>query len=90
MNFLLGGGGTSELMGILVGHLYYFVMMKYPAEQGTTLLQTPEILYRYLPNQQARTYMAPERPTARPSQGSNPTTTTGYNWGQGRRLEDWR
>lgn len=89
MNFLLGGGGMSELIGILVGHLYYFVMMKYPAEQGVTLLQTPQFLYNYLPNNQPAPFMAPNRPN-RPDPTSAPTSTapTGYNWGRGRRLED--
>lgn len=90
MNFLLGGGGMSELMGILVGHLYYFVMMKYPAEQGITLLQTPQFLYSYFPNTAAGTpYVAPERLNRQvPSnQPRNPTSNT-YNWGRGHRLED--
>lgn len=86
MNFILGGGGISELIGIIVGHLYYFVMMKYPAEQGITLLRTPQILYNYLPND------SPTPPTAsRPvpnAQPSGPATPTGYSWGRGRRLED--
>lgn len=90
MNFLLGGGGMSELIGILVGHLYYFVMMKYPAEQGVTLLQTPQILYNYLPNTQATPYVVPDRPSRpvpRPTSAAS-AGPTGYNWGRGRRLED--
>lgn len=89
MNFLLGGGGMSELIGILVGHLYYFVMMKYPAEQNVTLLRTPQIIYNYLPNTQATPYVASDRPS-RPAPRSIPTAAgpTGYNWGRGRRLED--
>lgn len=90
MNFLLGGGGLSELVGILVGHMYYFVMMKYPAEQGVTLIQTPQILHNYLPNTQATPYVAPDRPirpnVSRPAPAA--TNPTGYNWGRGRRLED--
>lgn len=90
VNFMLGGGGMSDLVGIIVGHLYYFVMMKYPAEQGVTLVQTPQFMYDYLPNHQAASYMAPERPTRQnPSAtGQNPTAPTGYHWGRGRRLDD--
>lgn len=89
VNFLLGGGGMSELIGIIVGHLYYFVMMKYPAEQGITLLRTPQILYRYLPNSQPPTFEPPGRPTRNDStSGTGPTAPTGHNWGRGRRLED--
>lgn len=90
MNFLLGGGGISELVGILVGHLYYFVMIKYPAEQGVTLLQTPQLLYTYLPSNQPAPFMAqPDRP-ARPAPGSGAASagSTGYNWGRGQRLEE--
>lgn len=89
MNFLLGGGGMSELVGIIVGHLYYFVMMKYPAEQGVTLLQTPQLLYKYFPNNQPASYVAPERLFRQNAgQASAPTAPSGYNWGRGRRLED--
>lgn len=95
MNFLLGGGGISELAGILVGHLYYFVMMKYPADQGVTLLQTPQFLYRLFPDGGQAAFMAPSQPTARTAQpvpraatAAGATAPTGYNWGRGRRLED--
>ena len=90
VNFMLGGGGISELIGILVGHMYYFVMMKYPAEQGVTLLQTPQFLYSYFPNSRPTVFVAPNRPTQPVSNASQaPTNTpTSYNWGRGRRLED--
>lgn len=88
-NFMLGGGGISELVGIIVGHLYYFVMLKYPAEQGVTLLQTPAFFYNYLPNHPAASYMAPERPSRpTPAPGQTPASPTGYQWGRGRRLDD--
>lgn len=88
VNFLLGGGGMSELMGILVGHLYFFVMLKYPAEQGVTLLNTPQILYKYLPTHPAAAYVNPERPIRPAPAASQPSAPTGYHWGRGRRLED--
>lgn len=90
MNFVLGGGGMSELVGIIVGHLYYFVMLKYPADQGVTLVQTPRFFYNYLPNHEAANFMAesrPVRPTA-PNHGPTPASPTGYHWGRGRRLDD--
>lgn len=92
VNFMLGGGGLYELIGILVGHLYYFVMMKYPADQGITLLQTPQILYTYFPNAQPATFVPPNRPTrpgtSTPATGAAATGPASYNWGRGRRLED--
>jgi len=34
-----------ELVGILIGHLYYFLMFKYPLEfGGPALLSTPSIM----------------------------------------------
>lgn len=37
--------GVNELIGILVGHLYYFLKYRYPEEYGgRELIHTPEIL----------------------------------------------
>lgn len=50
-NAILRGGGINELMGILVGHLYFFLAFKYPQDHGgAALIQTPQFLYNYLPN----------------------------------------
>lgn len=44
-NMILRGGGMNELIGILVGHSYYFLMFKYPQDfGGRTFLSTPQIL----------------------------------------------
>ena len=35
-----------ELVGILIGHLYFFLTFKYPQDYGgISLLQTPQILW---------------------------------------------
>jgi len=50
-NMIIRGGGLGELIGIAVGHLYFFLMFKYPQEaNGTRLISTPSILYKYFPN----------------------------------------
>ena len=37
--------GMNELIGILVGHLYYFLKYRYPEEYGgRELIHTPEFL----------------------------------------------
>ena len=37
--------GVNELIGILVGHLYYFLKYRYPEEYGgRELIRTPEFL----------------------------------------------
>ena len=40
-----------ELCGILIGHMYFFLMFKYPQDfGGPSLLSTPDFLYKYFPN----------------------------------------
>lgn len=44
-NMIMRGGGLNELIGILVGHFYYFLMFKYPQDYGgRSFLTTPQIL----------------------------------------------
>ena len=48
-NMIIAGGGFMELIGILIGHLYFFLMFTYPQDfGGPSLLSTPQIFYRYL------------------------------------------
>merc|ERR1712179_834013 len=50
-NLIISGGGIMELIGILIGHMYFFLMFKYPQDYGgPALLATPGILYKYFPN----------------------------------------
>merc|ERR1712080_378094 len=50
-NMIIAGGGVMELVGILIGHLYFFLMFKYPQDfGGPSLLSTPGILYQWFPN----------------------------------------
>lgn len=45
-NLVIAGGGTMEFVGIVVGHLYFFLAMQYPQEFGGPMwLNTPQILY---------------------------------------------
>lgn len=49
---IIAGGGIMELVGILVGHLYFFLTFKYPQELGgPALLQTPAFLKQWFPDQ---------------------------------------
>uniref|UniRef100_A0A1I7T265 Derlin n=1 Tax=Caenorhabditis tropicalis TaxID=1561998 RepID=A0A1I7T265_9PELO len=50
-NAILRGGGTNELVGIFVGHAYFFVALKYPDEYGVDLISTPEFLHRLIPDE---------------------------------------
>merc|ERR1740128_1028622 len=50
-NLIIAGGGAMELAGILIGHLYFFLVFKYPQDfGGPALLRTPQFLYNYFPN----------------------------------------
>lgn len=44
-SLIAGGNPIDDLIGIFVGHIYYFVMDKYPADTGRTLIKTPKFLY---------------------------------------------
>lgn len=44
-NLILSNGSTYSLVGILVGHLYYFLKIKYPQELGgPSYLETPSLM----------------------------------------------
>jgi derlin-1 len=50
-NLVIAGGGIMELIGILIGHMYFFLMFKYPQDfGGPSLLATPQFLYNWFPN----------------------------------------
>lgn len=68
-NLIVGRGGATELVGILVGHLYYFLMFKYPQDfGGTSFISTPQILYKYFPNQRVMSGFG-STPQTTPQQG---------------------
>ncbi|XP_068200286.1 derlin-1 isoform X1 [Palaemon carinicauda] len=59
-------GGINDLIGILVGHLYFFLNFKYPQDfGGARLLHTPQFLYHYFPNQRGGTAGFGSAPTPR-------------------------
>jgi len=73
---LTGGSPIPELMGVLVGHLFYFCKEIYPLQARRQIISTPQFLKDLFP------------PQGR--QGANPQVPMagGINWGQGRRLGD--
>lgn len=90
-NLIISGGGMLELVGILVGHLYFFFKFKYPQEfGGPDLLSTPKILENYFPPQRGgiRGFgTAPSQRTAAPqAQAQGRNVFGGYNWGRGQVL----
>jgi len=90
-NLILSGGGMSELIGILVGHLYFFLKFEYPAQHGgPSLLTTPAFLESYFP--QIRGGMGgfgvppPGQPAAPRAGGGGGGGGGGHAWGRGQAL----
>ncbi|OXU24041.1 hypothetical protein TSAR_009009 [Trichomalopsis sarcophagae] len=80
-NFIINHDGLEELVGILCGHLYFFLKFKYPQEfGGPNLLATPAILEYYFPQRSnIRGFGAAPPPAAR-------NVPRGHSWGQGQVL----
>uniref|UniRef100_A0A0V0G5Z3 Derlin n=1 Tax=Triatoma dimidiata TaxID=72491 RepID=A0A0V0G5Z3_TRIDM len=80
-NSIVMGGGIMELVGILIGHIYYFLMFKYPQEMGgPQLIQTPSLFYSWFPSQRMN-----------PGFGQPGSAAAGprrHQWGQGYVLGD--
>lgn len=84
-NWILRGGGLAELIGIVVGHLYFFLMFKYPQDfGGTAFLSTPQFLYKYFPNRRGGVSGFGEAPSVRRDRPDDRGQGQGrHNWGQG-------
>jgi len=95
-NMIIKGGGVDELFGILVGHMYFFLMFKYPQDfGGASLLSTPSIFYSWFPNNRGGVSGFGQAPatTARGGDGGGGGGFAGFGggghqWGRGHRLQD--
>ncbi|XP_059363849.1 derlin-1-like [Carassius carassius] len=91
-NYIIGGSIVNELIGNLVGHLYFFLMFKYPMDLGgRSFLSTPQFLYQMFPNRRGGVSGFGVPPTRRPVPQEQPGGGGGggrHNWGQGFRLGD--
>ncbi|KAF3691619.1 Derlin-1 [Channa argus] len=91
-NFIIGGSFIDELTGNLVGHLYFFLMFKYPMDLGgRAFLSTPDFLYRLFPNRWGvgsgfGVYAVPPRPGGTAQEPAGGGRGGRHNWGQGFRL----
>ncbi|XP_045505338.1 derlin-1 [Colias croceus] len=85
-NLVISGGGAMELIGILIGHLSFFLLFKYPQEfGGPSLLSPPAFLKQIFPDTRyvggfgtAPQSRAPTRPAT--------ATFGGHSWGRGQTL----
>jgi len=94
-NLIISGGGVMELVGILIGHMYFFLMFKYPQDfGGPSLLSTPSFLYNYFPNRRGGVAGYGQAPASSQAGGGGGGAGGGgggfgggHNWGQGHRLQ---
>ncbi|XP_050399051.1 derlin-1 [Patella vulgata] len=85
-NMVIGQGGLQELLGIVVGHLYFFLMFKYPQDfGGARLINVPEFLYKYFPNRRGGMGGFGTAPSSRRQQDGN-NDNRRHAWGQGNPL----
>ncbi len=87
---IISNSGFMELVGILVGHLYFFLMFKYPQDfGGPSLLSTPGFLYNMFPSRNAGMYgQAPASGQGDQAGQGGGVRFRGHQWGQGHRLAD--
>ncbi|KAJ8710073.1 hypothetical protein PYW07_009439 [Mythimna separata] len=85
-NLVISGGGVMELIGILIGHLAFFLLFKYPQEfGGPALLTPPNFIKQIFPDTR---YVGGfgTAPQARVPTRPGGTVFGGHNWGRGQAL----
>lgn len=85
----VGGSFTSSLLGLIAGHLYYFLKVVHPAGGGSRLLETPGWFERALLRAGLISPAAARPGAATAAAGANPSDP-GFRAfaGAGRRLAD--
>uniref|UniRef100_A0A2K5ISA1 Derlin n=1 Tax=Colobus angolensis palliatus TaxID=336983 RepID=A0A2K5ISA1_COLAP len=88
-NYIIGGSVINELIGNLVGHLYFFLMFRYPMDLGgRNFLSTPQFLYRWLPSRRGGVSGFGVPPASLRRAADQNGGGGRHNWGQGFRLGD--
>lgn len=89
-NMIITGRFLADLVGIIVGHLYYFLVFIYPDEYGgDRWIQTPSFFYYYFPL--ARGSGTSSRFSGTSGDSRSSTQNRGplpHSWGSGRTLRD--
>lgn len=85
-SFVLGSSPTMDLLGILAGHIYYYMADVYPAMTGVTLLKTPRILQILVGNNDMHDVHYEDFDAGAAQAGGNNGNGAG-GWGQGRMLD---
>lgn len=82
-SFVLGSSPAMDLLGILAGHVYYYMADVYPAMAGVALLKTPRILQILVGNNDE--YDQPFEAMGQQARAN--AQDGGAGWGQGRMLD---
>ncbi|CAG8445404.1 5682_t:CDS:2 [Dentiscutata erythropus] len=82
---LRGGDVLSTAIGIIAGHIYYYLQDLYPAAGGPRLLNTPQLLYRYFPPSSSGVRTSFGTAFAPRNQNTAGEGST-HIWGRGQRL----
>uniref|UniRef100_A0A7E4VWS5 Derlin n=1 Tax=Panagrellus redivivus TaxID=6233 RepID=A0A7E4VWS5_PANRE len=85
-DMVLRGGGTNGIIGILVGHFFYFLAFQYPQDNGTTIISTPSFLYKLFPSQVGGVHGFGNVNEVRRPAANNDNNTGARNWGRGHTL----
>jgi Derlin-2/3 len=48
LDLMMGGNWKADVLGILVGHLYYFLKVLHPSTGGSQMLETPAFVKRWV------------------------------------------
>lgn len=91
IRILMGADIVMMLIGIGVGHLYYFLIEILPNTHNVTLIRTPQLCIDFIQYVTGMTQPTPMMgvppPAARAAGGADrPAPQRGYNWGAGRAL----
>ena len=86
----IGESPLLELVGLVTGHVYYFLRHVYPQQSGIDLLATPALLYRLFPSQRVIAgvsgHVARSAAASRGGAERAAEIPGRYSWGSGRRL----
>lgn len=85
---LMGHGIMLAIIGIAVGHLYYFLVEVMPPLHGITLIKTPKWCFsvvEYASGRSSRPVVTAVPPRTRPADGTAAGNRGTYNWGGGGR-----
>ncbi|KAL5467442.1 hypothetical protein EMCRGX_G031666 [Ephydatia muelleri] len=87
--FILGDDWVTMLLGIVVGHLYYFITDTWPQYYGgRQFISTPQFLHNWFPSNRRIAGFGVPPASRRPVGGEGEQRRGGHTWGQGQRLGD--